>query len=126
MQYQLIYSVWILSFRPEIVETFAGLNIVATLSDVLNNTNREKLNRIVLAVFRNLLEKSDDNRVARYHCASMITTRVPQLLRIILSHYAKADPDYQADLEYVDEQLKAGLIDLSSFDLYEAEVRSGR
>ncbi|CAH2043685.1 unnamed protein product, partial [Iphiclides podalirius] len=86
---------------------------------------KEKVTRIVLAVFRNLIEKPEDQQVAKEHCIAMVQCKVLKQLSI-LEQKRSDDEDIMNDVDFLNERLQASVQDLSSFDQYATEVKSGR
>lgn len=52
LQYQMIFCVWLLAFSPQMCEYLRRYNIVPVLSDILQESVKEKVTRIILAAFR--------------------------------------------------------------------------
>uniref|UniRef100_A0A914GX62 Probable V-type proton ATPase subunit H 2 n=1 Tax=Globodera rostochiensis TaxID=31243 RepID=A0A914GX62_GLORO len=109
LQYQLIFCLWCLTFDSYIAQFVQGLGVIQTLGDILSECSKEKVIRIILATFRNLLEKIDSRETLELMDAKKFD-----------------DPDLVEDIEFLSERLHASVQDLSSFDEYCAEVRSGR
>lgn len=125
IQYQTIFCVWLLAFTPEIATKLNQYNPVPVLADILGDAAKEKVTRIVLATFRNLVEKPEDPEVVKAVSLAMIHCKVLKNLEI-LQDKQFADEDLAADVEYLFDHLSASLQDLSSFDEYSSELRSGR
>ena len=51
-------------------------SVIPTLADILSESVKEKVTRIVLAVFRNLIEKPEDPAIARENCIQMVQCKV--------------------------------------------------
>lgn len=52
LQYQMIFSIWLLAFSPQMCEYLRHYNIIPVLSDILQESVKEKVTRIILAAFR--------------------------------------------------------------------------
>lgn len=52
LQYQMIFSIWLLAFSPQMCEHLRRYNIIPVLSDILQESVKEKVTRIILAAFR--------------------------------------------------------------------------
>ncbi|CAI8018615.1 V-type proton ATPase subunit H [Geodia barretti] len=124
LQYQLVFCVWMLSFQSDVVEKMKEYPMAAVLCDVLRATNREKVQRVIFATFRNLLEKPRQS-VAEQFAAEMIHFKAVPVLNILVQQ-TKDDVELQEDIVFLHERLNASLQDLSSWDEYAAEVKSGR
>lgn len=125
VQYQLIFCLWVLTFNPLLAEKMNKFNIIPILADILSDCAKEKVTRIILAVFRNLIEKPEDNQVAKEHCIAMVQCKVLKQLSI-LEQRKSDDEDISSDVEYLSEKLQNSVQDLSSFDEYATEIKSGR
>ncbi|KAG7169728.1 V-type proton ATPase subunit H-like [Homarus americanus] len=148
IQYQLTFCLWVLTFNNAIAEKMN------------NESVKEKVTRIVLAVFRNLIDKPEDPAIARENCIQMVqckasngdavllinieyliitvkqsnwlcdnarysTLRVLKQLEILAQRKFE-DEDITADIEFLNEKLQNSIQDLSSFEEYCSEVKSGR
>lgn len=125
VQYQLIFSLWVLTFNELLAEKMNKFNVIPILADILSDSVKEKVTRIILAVFRNLIEKPGDNQVSKEHCIAMVQCKVLKQLSI-LSQRKFDDEDINEDIEYLNEKLQVSVQDLSSFDEYSTQVKSGR
>ncbi|XP_060523231.1 V-type proton ATPase subunit H isoform X2 [Cylas formicarius] len=125
VQYQLIFCLWVLTFNSLLAEKMNKFNVIPILADILSDSVKEKVTRIILAVFRNLIEKPEDQQVAKEHCIAMVQSKVLKQLQIFEQRKFD-DEDISADIEFLSEKLQASVQDLSSFDEYATEVKSGR
>lgn len=125
VQYQLIFCIWVLTFNSLLAEKMNKFNVIPILADILSDSVKEKVTRIILAVFRNLIEKPEDSQVAKEHCIAMVQCKVLKQLTI-LEQRKFDDEDVIDDVEFLMERLQASVQDLSSFDEYATEVKSGR
>lgn len=82
VQYQLIFCLWVLTFNPLLAEKMNKFNVIPILADILSDSVKEKVTRIILAVFRNLIEKPEDAAVSKEHCIAMVQCKVI-LLKIL-------------------------------------------
>jgi V-type H+-transporting ATPase subunit H len=125
VQYQLIFCLWVLTFNPLLAEKMNKSNIIPILANILSDSVKEKVTRIILAVFRNLIEKPEEPAVSKEQCIAMVQCKVLKQLSI-LEQRKFDDEDIVADIEFLNEKLQASVQDLSSFDEYATEIRSGR
>ncbi|XP_037024406.1 V-type proton ATPase subunit H isoform X2 [Bradysia coprophila] len=125
VQYQLVFCLWVLTFNSLLAEKMNKFNVIPVMSDILNDSAKEKVTRIILAVFRNLIEKPDDLQVAKEHCIAMVQCKVLKQLSI-LEQRRYDDEDISGDVEFLIEKLQSSVQDLSSFDEYATEIKSGR
>lgn len=125
VQYQLIFCIWVLTFNPLLAEKMNKFNVIPLLADILSDSVKEKVTRIILAVFRNLIEKPDDAQVAKEHCIAMVQCKVLKQLSIFEQRRFD-DEDVLDDIAFLNERLQLSVQDLSSFDEYSTELKSGR
>ncbi|KAL9925674.1 V-type proton ATPase subunit VhaSFD isoform 1-T1 [Glossina fuscipes fuscipes] len=125
VQYQLVFCLWVLTFNPLLATKMNKFSVIPILADILNDCAKEKVTRIILAVFRNLIEKPTDPQVAKEHCIAMVQCKVLKQLSI-LEQRRFDDEDISADVEYLTQRLQNSVQDLSSFDEYATELRSAR
>ncbi|KAG7268272.1 hypothetical protein CRUP_036256 [Coryphaenoides rupestris] len=100
LQYQMIFCVWLLAFSPQLCEQLRRYNVVPALSDILQESVKEKVTRINPGAFRNVLEKSVERESRQEYALAMIQCKVLK------------------QLENLDQQ--------NSFDEYSSELKSGR
>ncbi|KAK0172775.1 hypothetical protein PV328_006052 [Microctonus aethiopoides] len=125
VQYQLIFCLWVLTFNPLLAEKMNKFNVIPILADILSDSVKEKVTRIILAVFRNLIEKVEDKQVAKEHCIAMVQCKVLKQLSILCQRKFD-DEDITEDIEFLNDRLQLSVQDLSSFDEYSTQVKSGR
>uniref|UniRef100_T1JCY2 ATPase V1 complex subunit H C-terminal domain-containing protein n=1 Tax=Strigamia maritima TaxID=126957 RepID=T1JCY2_STRMM len=125
IQYQLTFCLWVISFNPTLAEKMQKFKVVPILADILSESVKEKVTRIILAVLRNLLEKPEDSDVARDNAIAMVQCKVLKQLDILQGRKFD-DPDIIEDIEFLNTKLQESVQDLSSFDEYSTEVKSGR
>lgn len=126
VQYQLTFCLWLMSFTTNIVEKMSGTDVIPVLSSILKETTKEKVVRIILATFRNLIEKPEDKQISSSNAISMIEWKVLKQLNLLEQGQKLEDEDVKEDVEFLQEKLEASVHDLSSFDQYCNEVKSGR
>merc|ERR1712156_800784 len=125
IQYQLSFCLWVMTFNVTIAEKLNKFGVIPILADILADAQKEKVSRIILAVFRNLLEKPEERELVKENCISMVQCKVLKQLEF-LEQRKFDDEDIQSDIEFLKERMEASLQDLSSYDEYVSEVHSGR
>lgn len=125
IQYQLIFCLWIITFNVNLIEKLSRYDIIPILADILAETVKEKVTRIILATFRNLTEKPEDKEIVRLNAITMVQCKVPKQLEILQQSSAKFDDeDIVNDIEDLSNRLHSYVLDLSSFDEYSNEGNS--
>merc|ERR1711971_1087458 len=56
IQYQLTFCLWVTSFSVPLATKLNKYGVIPILADILSDAQKEKVSRIILAVFRNLIE----------------------------------------------------------------------
>lgn len=125
IQYQLAFCLWVMTFSPQLIDQMTKHKIIPILGDILNDAVKDKVTRIILAVFRNMIEKPEDATMVKENSVAMVQAKVLKQLAIMQQHKFD-DEDIMADIEFLTEKLQASIQDLSSFDEYSTEVKSGR
>ncbi|EDV23506.1 uncharacterized protein TRIADDRAFT_36227 [Trichoplax adhaerens] len=123
LQYQITHCLWLLAFNPLIATKMNEHNVIPVLADILRDSSKEKVTRIVLATLRNLLEKPSPSEV-QGNALAMIHSKVISML-IVLENKNWADSDIKDDIDFIHEKLSMNLNFLSTFDEYAGEVKSG-
>jgi len=125
IQYQLTFCLWVTSFSVPLATRLNKYGVIPILADILSDAQKEKVSRIILAVFRNLIEKPEEAEVKKENCISMVQCKVMKQLEL-LEQRKFEDEDIQEDIQFLMEKLNLSVQDLSSYDEYVTEVRSGR
>lgn len=119
LQYLALFALWTLTFDREAargldVHFSAASELVAAARGVL----KEKIIRLVVAIFANMLHQSPDNsaRLLGAGALGLVET---------LSERRYPDPDLEQGLEYVLKSLHERLQLMSSYDQYVSELESG-
>ncbi|CAG2166182.1 unnamed protein product [Oppiella nova] len=127
IQYQLCFCLWILTFNEPLATKMNKYNAIPVLADILSEAVKEKVTRMTLATFRNLIEKPTDAEIIRDNAITMVQCKVLKQLEILQQSGQKFDDvDIKEDIDFLTEKLLASVQDLSSFDEYATEVKSGR
>lgn len=100
-----IFKCWTLNFFC------LRFNVIPILTDILSDSVKEKVSRIILAVFRNLIEKPEDSDISKEHCIAMVQCKVLKQLSI-LEQRKFDDEDICSDVVYLNEKLQASVQDL--------------
>ncbi|KAF6098634.1 ATPase H+ transporting V1 subunit H [Phyllostomus discolor] len=111
LQYQMIFSIWLLAFSPQMCEYLRRYNIIPVLSDILQESVKEKVTRIILAAFRNFLEKSTERETRQEYALAMIQCKVLKQLEN-LEQQKYDDEDISEDIKFLLEKLGESVQDL--------------
>lgn len=89
-----------LTFNSAIAEQVQSSGVIQILGDILSECSKEKVIRIILATFRNILEKIDDREIARESALQMVQCKTLKTLELMDAKKFD-DPDLQDDIEFL-------------------------
>jgi len=122
MQYQVIFCYWLLTYNTKIAtEINNRYHIVKVISGVMSKTGKEKVVRVCVATLKNLLVKATNGKD---NAKVMVTNGIVKYLDTLKDKNWK-DADLVNELGEVAEELDDLVKDMSSWDEYAAEIRSG-
>ncbi|XVE90402.1 hypothetical protein DITRI_Ditri20bG0074900 [Diplodiscus trichospermus] len=115
--YETCLCVWLLSYYEPAIEYLATSRALPRLVDVVRSSTKEKVVRVVVLTFRNLLSKGTFG-------AQMVDLGLPQIVQSLKAQ-AWSDEDLLEALNQLEDGLKDNIKKLSSFDKYKQEVLLG-
>ncbi|CAJ0603417.1 unnamed protein product [Cylicocyclus nassatus] len=125
LQYQLAFALWCLTFNPDIARRTPSLGVIQALGDILSESSKEKVIRIIIATFSNILKKVEEKDIKKEAALQMVQCKTLKTLELTDAK-KYGDTELEEDVEFLTSQLQLSVQDLSSFDEYCSEVRSGR
>lgn len=118
--YQVVLCFWLLSFNKDIAaELNVKLGLIPLLVDVARNAVKEKVTRVTVATFRNLLAQAPG-----INAPVLLGSKALALTETLLSR-KWSDEEIQEDLEYVKSELSERLKFMTTWDEYLSELQSG-
>ncbi|KAI0085440.1 ATPase V1 complex subunit H [Irpex rosettiformis] len=120
MCYQIGFCFWLLTFDTEISEQInKKYDIIPLLIDIAKAAVKEKVIRVIIATFCNLVSKAPS--------ANLPAMLVAQLLPFVknLSTRKWTDEDIVEDVQYLRDELTARFDSLTTYDEYTSELLSG-
>ncbi|KAI8998886.1 ATPase V1 complex subunit H [Trametes punicea] len=120
MSYQIGFCLWLLTFEQEVAEQIQKrFDIIPLLVDVAQGAAKEKVIRVIVATFRNLVSKAPQ--------ANLPAMLVAQLLPFAknLSGRKWTDEDITEDIQFLRDELSARFESLTTYDEYRSELLSG-
>ncbi|KAG8497188.1 hypothetical protein CXB51_008437 [Gossypium anomalum] len=115
--YETCLCVWLLSYYEPAIEYLATSRALPRLVDVVRSSTKEKVVRVVVLTFRNLLSKGTCG-------AQMVDLGLPQIIQSLKAQ-AWSDEDLLEALNQLEDGLKDNIKKLSSFGKYKQEVLLG-
>ena len=118
--YNIIYSIWLLTFDKSLSARInSDYKIIPPLAKLARSSIKEKVVRLVLAIFVNLLKHSKQSTLATFLALPI----QPTLNN--LSSRRWNDAELQTDLDTITEQLQSSFASISNWDEYSSELESG-
>ncbi|XP_021620630.1 V-type proton ATPase subunit H isoform X2 [Manihot esculenta] len=115
--YETCLCVWLLSYYEPAIEYLATSRALPRLVEVVKSSTKEKVVRVIVLAFRNLLSKGTFG-------AQMVDLGLPQIVQSLKAQ-AWSDEDLLEALNQLEEGLRDNIKKLSSFDEYKQEVLLG-
>lgn len=121
-QYQIILNFWLLSFDKQIAANLntEHLPVATVLAEVGAAANKEKVIRIIMSTYMNLLHKAPEE-----NSPALLGAKVLPLVEN-LSGRKWSDEDLERDLRELQTVLSEKLKSMTTLDVYLAELDSGR
>ncbi|GAA5878660.1 hypothetical protein JCM3774_000442 [Rhodotorula dairenensis] len=121
MQYQLAFCFWLLTFDQTIAEEInARYNLIPLLLDLAKQAIKEKILRVVVATFRNLI-----TRAPKQNLAPMLVAKVLPWLQQSMQGRMFSDDEIKDDVDFLVGELKSSFDGMTTFDEYKSELASG-
>ncbi|KIJ60597.1 hypothetical protein HYDPIDRAFT_116892 [Hydnomerulius pinastri MD-312] len=120
MSYQVIFCLWLLSFEQDVAEQInKKFDIIPLLIAVAQAAVKEKVIRVIVATFRNLITKAPS--------ANLPAMLVAELLPFSKNLSARkfSDEDILEDVQFVRDELERNFESLTTYDEYISELSSG-
>ncbi|KDP39537.1 hypothetical protein JCGZ_02557 [Jatropha curcas] len=115
--YETCLCVWLLSYYEPAIEYLATSRTLPRLVEVVKSSTKEKVVRVIVLTFRNLLSKGTFG-------AQMVDLGLPHIVQSLKAQ-AWSDEDLLEALNQLEEGLRDNIKKLSSFDKYKQEVLLG-
>merc|ERR1711998_397801 len=127
--YQVTNCLWMLFYTKSVAETMVEMLLVKALVDILKTIEKDKVIRMSLAVLRNLCdvvppETRASGKKVRGAKEYMVECDMLKVLQHV-KHMGIEDEETVNDIQFLEEKLESGLLDMSTFDEYRKEVFSG-
>lgn len=121
IQYQCIYSIWLLSFVREAAADLGSVyHITPLFKDIAKAAIKEKVVRVTMATFKNMVVNAPQETII-----PMLGHKLLQDVEV-LSVRKWSDQEITDDLMFLRDELGKHVASLSTFDEYASEIRSGR
>ncbi|THV08044.1 ATPase, V1 complex, subunit H [Dendrothele bispora CBS 962.96] len=120
MSYQVAFCLWLLTFEQNVAEEInKKFDIIPLLVDIAQAAVKEKVIRVIVATFRNLVTKAPS--------ANLPAMLVAQLLPFAKNLCARkwTDEDIVEDVQFLRDELDANFQSLTTYDEYASELQSG-
>ncbi|ORX49800.1 ATPase, V1 complex, subunit H [Hesseltinella vesiculosa] len=119
--YETLFALWLLTFHRTVASQLnQKFDLLPTLIDIAKSAVKEKVIRMTMAIFRNLIDLAP-----RQNLAAML---VGELLTLVqhLSTRRWQDQELVEDIQCIQEQLQENFHSLTTFEVYASEVETGK
>ncbi|KAI6129138.1 armadillo-type protein [Pisolithus thermaeus] len=119
MCYQVIFCLWLLSFEQDIAEQInKKFDIIPLLTSVAEEAAKEKVTRVIIATFRNLVTKAPSANLP----AMLVSELLPFTKNLAAAKWS--DEDILEDIQFVRDELERNFASLTTYDVYTSELAS--
>lgn len=115
--YETCLCIWLLSYYEPAIDYLGTSRCLPRLIEVVKSSTKEKVVRVIVMTFKNLLPKGTFG-------AQMVDLGLPQIVQNLKAQ-AWGDEDLVETLNQLEEALKDNIKQLSSFEKYKQEVLLG-
>ncbi|KAJ7286026.1 ATPase V1 complex subunit H [Mycena rebaudengoi] len=120
MSYQIAFCIWLLSFEQNVAEDInKKYDIIPLLIDVAQGAVKEKVIRVIVATFRNLVVKAPRDNLP----AMLVAQLLPFAKNLCTRKWS--DEDVVEDVQFLRDELAANFQSLTTYDEYSSELTSG-
>ncbi|KAI3381844.1 hypothetical protein SNEBB_003585 [Seison nebaliae] len=124
IHYQICFVFWQLTYEKDFAEQISKPKYLAAFTELIGDSAREKVVRIVCALLRNLLDVVEDKEMRKNNAVTMVHLKVLRRLSIYTEGKEIKDIELKDDLEYICKELEVRIDGISSFDEYQAEIKT--
>ncbi|KAI8639812.1 ATPase V1 complex subunit H [Parasitella parasitica] len=118
--YELTFAIWLLTFDKEIAKNLdKKCQIIPTLVELAKSALKEKIIRVIIATFRNLLEKAPAENMS----AMLVAKLLPLCEHLATRKWT--DQEISDDIEFTQNELQQNFQSLSTFEVYASELETG-
>ncbi|KAI9274571.1 armadillo-type protein [Phascolomyces articulosus] len=119
--YETVFALWLLTFDQEIATNLnRKYDVIPTLVEVAKTAVKEKIIRVVVSIFKNLIEKAP-----RANLSAMLVAKLLPFAEH-LSTRKWSDKEVVDDIEYIIQELQNNFQSLTTFEVYASELETGK
>jgi len=123
LQYNIGFAFWLLSFESnfaeEVNKTYGDL--IPMLVELARNAVKEKVVRVVLATFKNLVIASPSHNLP-----ALLLAKASPYMQQLQQSRKWSDEDLREDVDFLQDELKRAKQRLTTYDEYSSELESGQ
>ncbi|KAL1928691.1 hypothetical protein VTP01DRAFT_2477 [Rhizomucor pusillus] len=119
--YEIVFAIWLLTFDTGIATNLnRKYDVIPTLVEIAKTAVKEKVIRVVVATFKNMIEKAPK--------ANLSAMLVAKLLPFVqhLSERKWSDQEVVDDITFIKEELESNFQSLTTFEVYASEIETGK
>ena len=118
--YELTFAIWLLTFDTDIAKNLdRKCQIIPTLVELAKSALKEKIIRVIIATFRNLIEKAPTENMS----AMLVAKLLPLCEHLATRKWT--DQEISDDIEFTQTELQQNFQSLTTFEVYASELETG-
>ncbi|KAG1454585.1 hypothetical protein G6F46_007379 [Rhizopus delemar] len=118
--YELTFAIWLLTFDPHVAKHLnKKCNLIPLLVDHAKTSVKEKVVRVIMATFKNLIEKAPAQNMS----AMLVAKLLPLTEHLATRKWT--DQEMMEDIEFVKNELQQSFQRLGTFEVYASRVETG-
>ncbi|TFL07561.1 armadillo-type protein [Pterulicium gracile] len=120
LTYQIIFCIWLLTFEPDVADQInSQFDVIPIMLDIAQAAAKEKVVRVVVSTFRNLVLKAPEKNLP----AMLVAQLLPFVKNLATRKWT--DEDILDDVQFLRDELTNNFQSLSTYDEYSSELSSG-
>ncbi|KAH7107786.1 ATPase, V1 complex, subunit H [Auriculariales sp. MPI-PUGE-AT-0066] len=120
MAYQVCFCLWLLTFDETVAANInSKFDVVVTLTGIAQAAVKEKVIRVIIATFRNLVTKAPSANLP----AMLVAKLLPFVKNLATRKWS--DEEIPEDIAFLKDELSANFESLTTYDEYSNELLSG-
>ncbi|CEP09165.1 hypothetical protein [Parasitella parasitica] len=118
--YELTFAIWLLTFDKEIAKNLdKKCQIIPTLVELAKSALKEKIIRVIIATFRNLIEKAPAENMS----AMLVAKLLPLCEHLATRKWT--DQEISDDIDFTQNELQQNFQSLRQVHIYASELETG-
>ncbi|KAL0090381.1 ATPase, V1 complex, subunit H [Phycomyces blakesleeanus] len=119
--YETLFAIWLLTFEKQIsTHLNAKYDVIPTLIDIAKSAVKEKIIRIVVAIFKNFIQLAPKSNLS----AMLVAKLLPFVEHLGTRKWS--DQDMKDDIGFIQTELQGSFQSMTTFEVYASELETGK